>query len=186
MAIAQQHAKDAGLTNVEFRVVNAEDMVELEKESFDIAHAHQVLLHVTHPITVLKEMRRVTKAGGIVATRDNCHVFRTPEHPLLQQHVDKFIAASLARGAHPVGSHLNHEWMNTAGFDWKDIEMGGASWDWSSLENKRFWTSGVLGGGLRDVEGIDRDALEQEVEAWVNNPRTRILALDSWVIGHKK
>lgn len=184
--LAKQHAKEAGITNVDFRVANAEDMEEIKDESFDIAHAHQVLLHVTYPITVLKEMRRVTKTGGIVATRDNCHVFRHPEHPLLEQHINKFIARSLARGAHPVGSHLNHEWVNEAGFPWECIEMGGGSWDWSSPDNKRNWTSGVLAGGLGKVEGIDRAALEKEVEEWVKNPRTRILALDSWVIGHKK
>lgn len=184
--LANQHAKEMGITNVEFRVGNAEEMDDIEDESFDIAHAHQVLLHVTYPITVLKEMRRVTKKGGIVATRDNCHVFRHPEHPLLEKHVNKFIARSLARGAHPIGSHLNHEWVNEAGFPWECIEMGGGSWDWSSLENKRNWTSGVLAGGLGKVEDIDRAALEKEVEEWVKNPRTRILALDSWVIGHKE
>ncbi|KAH7465120.1 hypothetical protein FOMA001_g17083 [Fusarium oxysporum f. sp. matthiolae] len=186
IALAKQHAKEEGITNVEFRVTNAEDMDDIQDESFDIAHAHQVLLHVTYPITVLKEMRRVAKTGGIVATRDNCHVFRHPEHPLLEQHVNKFIARSLARGAHPVGSHLNHEWVNEAGFPWECIEMGAGSWDWSSPENKRNWTSGVLAGGLGPIEGIDRAALEKEVEEWVKNPRTRIIALDSWVIGHKK
>ncbi|KAK2468575.1 hypothetical protein H9L39_19734 [Fusarium oxysporum f. sp. albedinis] len=186
ISLAKQHAKEEGITNVEFRVANAEDMDDIQDESFDIAHAHQVLLHVTYPITVLKEMRRVVKTGGIVATRDNCHVFRHPEHPLLEQHVNKFIARSLARGAHPVGSHLNHEWVNEAGFPWECIEMGAGSWDWSSPENKRNWTSGVLAGGLGPIEGIDRAALEKEVEEWVKNPRTRIIALDSWVIGHKK
>ena len=160
-------------------------MGPLDKDPFDIAHAHQTLLHVTHPITVLKEMRRVTKTGGVVSTRDNCHVFRYPDAPLLNKHVDKFIAASRARGAHPTGSHVNHIWMNEAGFPWESIKMGGAAWDWSSPEHKRLWTSGVMAGGLRNVEGGNTNEILREVDEWVKNPETRILALDSWVIGHK-
>jgi SAM-dependent methyltransferase len=39
--------------------------------SFDIVHAHQLLQHLVDPVAALKEMRRVTAPGGIVAVRDS-------------------------------------------------------------------------------------------------------------------
>ena len=39
-------------------------------DAFDVVHAHQVLQHLTDPIAALREMRRVTRPGGVVAVRD--------------------------------------------------------------------------------------------------------------------
>lgn len=39
-------------------------------DSFDVVHAHQVLQHLTDPVTALREMRRVCRPGGWVAARD--------------------------------------------------------------------------------------------------------------------
>lgn len=38
--------------------------------SFDVVFCHQVLQHVSDPVEILKEMRRVAKPGGIVAARE--------------------------------------------------------------------------------------------------------------------
>ncbi len=39
-------------------------------DAFDVVHAHQVLQHLGDPVRALREMRRVTKPGGLVAVRD--------------------------------------------------------------------------------------------------------------------
>ena len=39
-------------------------------DSFDVAHAHQVLQHLSDPVAALIEMRRVVRSGGVVAARD--------------------------------------------------------------------------------------------------------------------
>ena len=41
-----------------------------DDDTFDVAHAHQVLQHLSDPVGALTEMRRVTRPGGIVAVRD--------------------------------------------------------------------------------------------------------------------
>src|SRR5665648_716929 len=38
--------------------------------SFDVVHAHQVLQHLTDPVAALREIRRVTRPGGVVALRE--------------------------------------------------------------------------------------------------------------------
>src|SRR6478609_11701068 len=62
-------AGERGVPNVSFV---AGDLYRLDfpAETFDVVHAHQVLQHLTDPIAALREMRRVAKAGGIVAARD--------------------------------------------------------------------------------------------------------------------
>src|ERR1700757_3757897 len=35
--------------------------------SFDVVHAHQILQHLGDPVRALREMRRVTRPGGLVA-----------------------------------------------------------------------------------------------------------------------
>src|SRR5438105_1376606 len=66
LAQARALAEDRGLDNVSFTVGNVYDL-DLEDESFDVVHAHQVLQHLTDPVAAVREMRRVAKPGGIVA-----------------------------------------------------------------------------------------------------------------------
>ncbi|MEZ5168390.1 MAG: methyltransferase domain-containing protein [Acidimicrobiales bacterium] len=44
--------------------------LDFPDDRFDIVHAHQVLQHLVDPVSALREMRRVTRPGGIVAVRD--------------------------------------------------------------------------------------------------------------------
>ncbi|WP_035777951.1 methyltransferase domain-containing protein, partial [Arthrobacter sp. 35/47] len=59
----------AGVENLHFRTGNVYDL-DLEDESVDVVHAHQVLQHLTDPVAALREMHRVTRPGGIIAVRD--------------------------------------------------------------------------------------------------------------------
>ncbi|WP_275575605.1 methyltransferase domain-containing protein, partial [Leucobacter musarum] len=58
-----------GLANLRFETADAYAL-DMADDSFDIAHAHQVLQHVGDPVAMLREMRRVTAPGGVVAARD--------------------------------------------------------------------------------------------------------------------
>ena len=65
----EARANTAGLDNVEFAVADVHAL-DFPDGTFDVVHAHQVLQHVADPVGALREMRRVTRPGGIVAARD--------------------------------------------------------------------------------------------------------------------
>ena len=57
------------ISGVEFRTGDVYALA-FEDESFDVVHAHQLLRHLTDPVAALAEMRRVLRAGGVLAVRD--------------------------------------------------------------------------------------------------------------------
>ncbi|MGH7794416.1 MAG: class I SAM-dependent methyltransferase [Candidatus Binatia bacterium] len=64
--VATEAARKAGLTNVETRVMNAENL-ELDTDSFDAVICRVALMLFPNPAKALTEMRRVVKSGGKVA-----------------------------------------------------------------------------------------------------------------------
>src|SRR5271170_6662076 len=62
---AREFIDERELTNVQFAVGDIHAL-EYPNDSFDVVHAHQVLQHIPDPVQALKEMKRVTKPGGIV------------------------------------------------------------------------------------------------------------------------
>ena len=74
LKLAADAARDAGFTNVETRVMNAEN-IDLDADSFDAAICQLGLFLFPNPAKVLRAMRRVVRPGGKVAAL----VFSTAE-----------------------------------------------------------------------------------------------------------
>jgi SAM-dependent methyltransferase len=66
---ARRHAADAGVDSIEFRVADGYAL-GLPDRSFDVVHAHQVLHHVSDPVSMLREFRRARRDDGVVAVRE--------------------------------------------------------------------------------------------------------------------
>ena len=64
--VAAEAARKEGLTNVETRVMNAENLA-LDADSFDAVICRNALMLFPNPAKALTEMRRVVKPGGKVA-----------------------------------------------------------------------------------------------------------------------
>jgi SAM-dependent methyltransferase len=64
---------------VEYRVGDAHQL-DLPDESFDVVLAHTLVSHVTDPLAVLREARRVVRAGGVVAIFDGDYASLTFSH----------------------------------------------------------------------------------------------------------
>ena len=67
--LARSAAKAIGLDNAKFHVGDVTDL-PFEEGFFDIAHCHNVLMHVPDTRAVLAEAKRVLKPGGIVSCRE--------------------------------------------------------------------------------------------------------------------
>ena len=66
---ASELARSRNLKNITFETIDA-NFLKYEDDTFDIVFCHQLLQHVKDPIGILREMRRVTKPGGIIAARE--------------------------------------------------------------------------------------------------------------------
>lgn len=66
LAIAEQSAKEAGLPNLETRLMDGENL-ELPDASFDAVTCRFALMYFDHPIQGLQGIKRVLKSGGRVS-----------------------------------------------------------------------------------------------------------------------
>lgn len=66
MKLAADAAREAGIANVETRIMDAENM-DLEADSFDAVICQLGLFLFANPVQVLRAMRRVLRPGGKVA-----------------------------------------------------------------------------------------------------------------------
>jgi SAM-dependent methyltransferase len=83
---AAEAARTAGVTNIETRVVNAEN-IELDADSFDAVICRIALMLLPNPAKALGEMRRVVKPGGKVAVMVYSELKKNPYHGIFNETV---------------------------------------------------------------------------------------------------
>jgi SAM-dependent methyltransferase len=69
LAIARERTQQRGVTNVSFRMGDAQNL-PFDPEEFDLAVSRLALHHVQNPLHVLREMARVLRPGGTVLIED--------------------------------------------------------------------------------------------------------------------
>ncbi len=127
IALAQAAAKDSNHTNAIFQVGNALSL-PFEDETFDVIHAHAVIMHIPDTRAALAEARRVLKPGGLLSTRDLIgeSSFFEPVNDGLREAWTTFTTLMRGNGAHPeIGKEMKGV-MLEAGFT--DIQAS-ASFD---------------------------------------------------------
>ncbi|KAI0084219.1 UbiE family methyltransferase [Irpex rosettiformis] len=174
---AQMYAKEKGVVaNMSFERGDAHAL-PFPDDTFDITHAHQVLQHVTNPVQVLREMRRVTKPGGIVATRetDFAGMIWYPESPGMTRWAETYARVARANGGEPNSGRRLLAWARQAGFDPAKVTCTSSCWCYATPEEREWW------GGLWAERLLKSDfyptaikngiATEEEIqglsEAWV-------------------
>ena len=93
------------------------------------------------PIDALREWRRVTRAGGIVAARDADYDAMTwyPAAPLLDRWLMLYRAIARRNGGEPdAGRHLL-AWAHEAGFD--EVEATASAWCFATPEDRAWWAT---------------------------------------------
>lgn len=115
--------------------------LDIADASYDIAHAHQVLQHVSDPVAALREMKRVVRPGGLVAVRDADYagMHWAPESKPLEQWMSIYRRVAKANDAEPdAGRHLVR-WAREAGFD--DVAVTADLWLFADHEPRTWWGS---------------------------------------------
>ena len=115
--------------------------IDAADDTFDIVHAHQVLQHVSDPVTALKEMARVAKPGGIVAVRDADYdgMHWAPRSPGLESWLQVYRDVAYRNDAEPdAGRHLLR-WARQAGLS--DVAPSLATWLFADPDGREWWGS---------------------------------------------
>ncbi|KAF2110032.1 S-adenosyl-L-methionine-dependent methyltransferase [Lophiotrema nucula] len=141
---AKKHAEEKGITNVRFEtgdVFHWDKLEGVKAGSFDIVHAHQVLQHLQDPLGALKEMKKLTKPGGVVAIRDvdysNMNWY--PEMQGIREWLDLYIRLAKRINCDPnIGRRL-HAIAMEAGFDRSEIDTTTQTWLFSTPEERTYW-----------------------------------------------
>ncbi|HRP98892.1 MAG TPA: class I SAM-dependent methyltransferase [Terrimesophilobacter sp.] len=181
---AAAHASDRGVSNIEFIVGDAYHLPFSDGE-FDVVHTHQTLQHVSDPVAVLREMRRVRANDGLVAARevDYPAVFWHPESPGLEKWYATYDAVHRGNGGEPAaGRHLK-SWALDAGFT--EVLAGASVWHFSTDAEREWWGGAWADRALHSE--FAKGAIEQghatsddlaDVSAawreWAANPRSSL------------
>ncbi|KAL8371163.1 hypothetical protein RB595_001147 [Gaeumannomyces hyphopodioides] len=203
LAIAKDSIKAAGVTNITLVAGDALDLraaadsVPVEKggggESlgkdlgallrnggFDVAHTHQVMLHVQDPARLMLELRgAVKKRGGVVCCRD-AEIGSMIVHPnsaVLSRFFGVIPAIMSNHGADPEVGRKHLEYALKAGFKRSEIEISVGQMLASTPEERKSLAELFLGGSLNQADvtgpnsafirgGLKPDAIYELLRAW--------------------
>ncbi len=173
---ARELAAQRGTANISFQHANAYEL-PFADGTFDVVYAHQLLQHLSDPIGALREMRRVTKPGGLVAVRDADYAAMTwyPESPGLTEWNTLYHEVTHAYGYEADAGRRLFSWVQDAGFPLDGIEPSASTWCYATPADRTWW------GGLwaercvasnfavqaKESALADDVALEQLAQDWL-------------------
>jgi SAM-dependent methyltransferase len=130
-------------------------------ETFDVVHAHQVLQHLPDPVSALREMRRVTRPGGIIAVRDADYDAMTwfPQLVPLDEWLRTYQAVAQGGGLQPNAGRRLLSWAHEAGLS--DITCSASVWCFATAADRAWW------GGLQAdrilYSGVAKEAVDKGI-----------------------
>jgi SAM-dependent methyltransferase len=136
--LARAEVERRGLPNVDFATGDVHAL-DFPDDTFDVVHAHQVLQHVADPVAALREMRRVTRPGGVVAARDSDYAAFTwfPQVPELDEWLALYQRVARGNGGEPDAGRRMLAWARAAGFT--DITATASVWCFADDEDRAWW-----------------------------------------------
>ncbi|MCK2022565.1 class I SAM-dependent methyltransferase [Microbacterium sp. kSW2-24] len=173
LALSRNLVADRGLTNVDFSIEDVHAL-SFADDSFDVVHTHQVLQHVGDPVQALREMRRVTVPGGIVAARDADYAgfIWFPLLPELDEWLRLYRAAARANGGEPDAGRRLLAWARAAGFD--DVTATASTWCYATPEERAWW------GGMWADRILESALARQLVDSGLAGPSELQAISDAW------
>ncbi|MEV5510006.1 class I SAM-dependent methyltransferase [Streptomyces orinoci] len=170
---ARAVAAERGLDNVEFTTGDVRAL-RFPDGSFDVVHAHQVLQHLGDPVGALREMRRVSRPGGLIAVRDSDYAAMHwyPLLPGLDEWQRLYMRVARAGGGEPDAGRRLLSWARSAGLT--EVTATASAWCFATPADRAWW-SGLWADRVRQssfarlaLEGghADQALLERIAEAW--------------------
>jgi ubiquinone/menaquinone biosynthesis C-methylase UbiE len=137
---ARSHAEAIGAGNVRFEQANAYEL-PFADDTFDVVYAHQLLQHLSDPVAALREMKRVTKPGGLVAVRDADYAAMAwyPESAGLTEWNTLYHEVTHAYGFEPDAGRRLFSWVQQAGFDVAGAVPSASSWCYATPTDRQWW-----------------------------------------------
>lgn len=138
LQLARAEADARGQRNIDFAVSDVHAL-DFPDSAFDVVHAHQVLQHVADPIRALREMRRVSRPGGIVAVRDSDYAAFTwfPRVSALDEWLGLYQQAARANAGEPDAGRRLLSWAHAAGFT--EVRASASTWCFATPTETRWW-----------------------------------------------
>lgn len=135
---AEAARAERGTANAAFSVADVYDL-DLPDGAYDVAHAHQVLQHLTDPVAALRELRRVVKPGGLVACRDSDYAAMVwaPDEPLLHRWLDLYHQVTRRNDAEADAGRYLPAWARAAGFS--EVTYSSSTWTYATAEERAWW-----------------------------------------------
>ncbi|KAI0340019.1 UbiE family methyltransferase [Trametopsis cervina] len=193
---ARAHAEGRKIANITFTTGDVHAL-PFPDATFDVTHAHQVLQHVADPVQMLREMRRVTKPGGFVATRETDFggMFWYPESEGMSAWHRTYERVARANGGEPHAGRRLLAWARQAGFDPAKVTCTGGTWCYATLAERSWWgglwadrlvqsnfATTAVGNGIATIEEVRalseawREWLADE-DAWFYVPHGEIVCV---------
>ena len=172
---ARRHAAEVGVA-CEFTQAYAEAL-PFADASFDVVHAHQVLQHLPDPVAALREMKRVTRLGGLVAVRDADYAAMTwyPPSDGLDEWNALYRAVARANGGEPDAGRKLLAWVHAAGLDPGRVTASASAWCYATPAERAAWgaswatrcTESAFAEHARAAGLADDAALDRLARAWL-------------------
>lgn len=195
IAAAEANRAAADVANVVFTTGDVHHLVD-DDASFDVVHAHQVLQHLSDPVGALAEMRRVLRAGGVLAVRDSDYggFVWSPADARLDRWLELYHQVAEANHADAdAGRHLLG-WVRSAGFD--DATMTSSTWTFADPVQRAWW--GELWADRVQTSSLaeqaiaygfsDADELAEIAEGWTewaHNEAGVFIVVHAEVLAHR-
>jgi ubiquinone/menaquinone biosynthesis C-methylase UbiE len=174
-AVIEQAASSLGDGDppVRFAVGDAYHLA-LEDATIDVVHAHQVLQHLTDPVTALVEWRRVLRPGGLLAVRDSDYAAFAwaPRDPRLDRWLALYHEVTARNRAEADAGRFLLGWVQQAGYE---VEVASSStWTFATPADRAWW------GGLW-ADRVRSSAFAEQAVAYGLSDEAELAGLaDAW------
>ena len=168
--VAQAREQVGGRGNLDFTTGDVYAL-DYPDATFCVVHAHQVLQHLSDPVRALREMRRVTKPGGLVAVRDADYgaMVWYPDVPVMDEWLALYERVARGNAGEPDAGRRLHVWAKQAGL--ADITVSTSTWTYATPGDRAWWgglwadrtvkssyAASAIGGGYATSEDLTRIA----------------------------